>query len=260
MTSLSCRGAGADLGDGAAAARAAAGRAAVAATSAAVAAREAGEPSNLLGSSSLASFVSQHDQQRITEAIAAAERRTSGEIVAVIAPSSGTYLYVPFLWAGIVALVVAWPLVFWTWWPVQHIYLVQVATFLGVAGVLFYRPLRLLLVPRSVKHDRAHKRAVEQFLTQSLHTTSGRTGVMIFVSVAERYAEILADQAIHTQVAAATWQQTVDELTQHIGNGEPGEGFVCAIAAVGSQLASYFPPAPRDPNELSNHLIILPAD
>ena len=129
-------------------------------------------------------LVSEADQRRIAEAITEAERTTSGEIVAMIAPQSSSYLHVPFLWAALVALAVPWPFVFWTWWPIQHIYLLQLGVFAALALVLMHPPLRLALVPRSVKHARAHRRAVEQFLAQNLHTAVGRTGVLIFVSVA----------------------------------------------------------------------------
>src|SRR5215813_3352142 len=118
-------------------------------------------------------LVAEADQRRIADAITQAERTTSGEIVAVIAPESSNYLHIPFLWAALVALAVPWPFVFWTWWPIQHIYVLQLAVFALLVLVLMLRPLRLALVPRSVKHSRAHRRAVEQFLAQNLHTSTG---------------------------------------------------------------------------------------
>ena len=156
------------------------------------------------------------------------------------------------------ALAVPWPFVFWTWWPIQHIYVLQLAVFAGLVAVLMPRPVRLALVPRSVKHARAHRRAVEQFLAQNLHTTVGRTGVLIFVSVGERFAEILADAAIHAKVPEGEWQAIVADLTEHIGKGQAGDGFVRAIAAVGEHLAKHFPPDADHPHALSNHLIVLP--
>ena len=133
---------------------------------------------------------SAQEEQRIAEAIVAAERSTSGEIIAVIAAESDSYLYAPFLWASIIALLVPWPLIVLTWLPVQWIFLAQLLVFLVLLLVFLPQRVRLSLVPQSVKHLRAHRRAVEQFLVQNLHTTSGRTGVLIFVSVAERYAEV----------------------------------------------------------------------
>ena len=205
-------------------------------------------------------LISEADKERVADAITAAERTTSGEIVAVIAPDSGSYLHAPFLWAALAALAVPWPFILWTWWSIQHIYLMQIGVFAALSMAFMYEPLRLALVPRSLKQARAHRRAVEQFLVQNLHTTEGRTGVLIFVSVAERYAEIVADAGIHQKVPEDTWGAIVKDLTDHIGRGAAGDGFVRAIEAVGSHLAQHFPPGPRNPQELSNHLIVLPSE
>jgi putative membrane protein len=204
------------------------------------------------------SLVSDDDRRRIAEAITEAERTTCGDIVAVIAPRSSSYLHVPVVWAALVALAVPWPFVFWTWWPIQHIYLVQLGVFAALVAVLMPLPVRLALVPRRVKHARAHRRAVEQFLAQDLHTTVGRTGVLIFVSAAERFAEVIADAAIDQRVPQSVWQAIVDDLTAAIGRGQAGDGFVRAIAAVGEQLSRHFPPDARA-HTLTNHLIVLPA-
>ena len=118
--------------------------------------------------------------------------------------------------------------------------------------------VRIALVPSSIKHLHAHRRALEQFLVQNLHTTAGRTGVLLFVSVAERHAEIVADKGINALVPDGTWKAIIDGLTRAIGQGKATEGFVTAIAAIGTVLAQHFPPGPRDPNELPDHLIILP--
>lgn len=204
-------------------------------------------------------LVAEADQRRIADAISEAERHTSGEIVAMIAPESASYYYVPFLWGALAALAMPWPFVFWTWWPIQHIYLLQLALFAALVALLMPCPIRLALVPRSVKHARAHRRAVEQFMAQNLHTTVGHTGVLIFVSVAERFAEVIADSAIHAKVPETVWQGIVADLTDHIGKGRAGDGFVRAIRAAGEQLARHFPPEGRHVPGLSNHLIVLPA-
>ena len=197
------------------------------------------------------------EQDRVSAAIAAAERQTSGEIVAVVALESNTYAYVPLLWAGVIAMVVPWPLIFLTWLPVQIIYLAQLAVFLAVVLATRTRPLRYAFVPKAVKQAQAHRRAVEQFLAQNLHTTKGRTGVLIFVSAAERYAEVIADLEIYDKVAKERWQRIVDELIEAMRQSRPADGFVQAIESAGRLLAEHFPPGSADPNELPNHLIVL---
>ena len=138
-------------------------------------------------------MISEADKLEVENAIGEAEKGTSGEIVAVIARASGSYYYVPYLWGALAALIVPWPLIFWTWLPEETIYLIQLATFAVLAFVLHYEPLRFALVPRSVMRQRAHRRATQQFFAQNIYTTPGHTGVLLFVSVAERYAEIVTD-------------------------------------------------------------------
>lgn len=201
-------------------------------------------------------FTSQ-ERDRISAAISAAERTTSGEIVAVVAETSDTYLYVPFLWAALAALLVPWPLIHFTWIPVQTIFLVQLAVFAVLLVLLWPKRVRTALVPRTVRNSHARRRATEQFLVQNLHTTNGRTGVLIFVSIAERHAEILADNGIDALVPAGTWQTIVNTLTHEISAGRPADGFIKAIDDVGRHLAAHFPPGRVDPNELPDHLIML---
>ena len=200
---------------------------------------------------------SETDEHRIAEAITNAERKTSGEIVAVVAAESSTYLYAPFLWASVIGLLVPWPLILWTWWPAAWVYLAQLAAFAVVLAATLPRPVRYWLVPRRVKRARAHRHAIEQFVAQNLHTTAGRTGVLIFISVAERHAEIVADAAIEARVPKGTWQVIVTRLTAAFAAGRPVEGFIAAVEEVGGHLAAHFPPGSCDMNELPDHLIVL---
>ena len=200
---------------------------------------------------------SAEDERRISEAIASAERETSGEIVVVVAGYSDGYFYVPPLAGAIFSLLAPWVLIYFSTLGLVSIYLVQLAVFGIVTALLLPMRVRTALVPWSFKRLHAHRRAIEQFLVQNLHTTTGRTGVLLFVSVAERHAEIVADKGIDSQVPPGTWRKVIDDLTAAIGEGRSADGFVAAIAAIGGHLARHFPPAARDPNELPDHLIIL---
>ncbi len=197
------------------------------------------------------------ERARIGAAISAAEQTTSGEILAVVCGRSDSYLHVPFLVAGLTALLVPWPLIYLTWISVQWIYVAQLAVFALLIGLTWPLQRRMWFVPASLKQENAHRRAVEQYLAQNLHTTDGRTGVLIFVALAERYAEVLADTAIHARVPEGTWQDVVDQLTTDLSEDRAVDGFVTAIGTCGRHLATHFPPGQVDPNELPNHLIVL---
>jgi putative membrane protein len=197
------------------------------------------------------------DEKRISAAIVAAETLTAGEIVAVITQSSSSPGYFALLWAAMVALLVPWPLIYLTWWPMQSVFALQILVFLVLVALLNIDPAKRWIVPPAVTKRWAHQRAVEQFLAQSMHTTASRTGVLIFVSVAERYAEILADTQINAKVPPGTWDKLIDDLTRQIGEGRAADGFIAAIAGAGKHLATHFPPDTLNPNELPNHLIVL---
>jgi putative membrane protein len=211
------------------------------------------------GSAVVAQPFTPEDRAAISAAITRAEKTTSGEIVVVAAIASDGYRSFGVLWAALIALLAPIPLIFATKWPVQYIYLVQVAVFLLFLVLFQLDEIRFALVPRAVKRARAHQRAVEQFLVQNMHTTKGRTGVLIYVSFAERFAEVIADEGIYKKVPPSTWEDVVGELTNHLASGTTTEGFIRAIERCGKILAKHFPPGKVEHNELPNHLIVLDA-
>ena len=114
----------------------------------------------------------------IAKAISGAESKTSGEIIVVAAAASGRYYGIALMWAALAALIVPLPVILFTNWPVELLYLMQLAVFAFVVLLAQWEPIRFALVPTSIKRARAHQKAVEQFLVQNLHTTAGRTGVL----------------------------------------------------------------------------------
>jgi putative membrane protein len=199
------------------------------------------------------------DKERaaIEAAITRAEKHTSGEIVVVVAPASDGYYALALLWAALLALAVPLPLILLTKWPVEYIYLLQLSVFAVCVGLAQIEPLRLTITPKSIQRARAHEKAVEQFLAQNMHTTRGRTGVLIYVSFAEHYAEVIADDGIYRKVRPIVWEEVIAELTSHLARGTRDQGFITAIGMCGKVLAEHFPPGHADKDELPNHLIVL---
>jgi putative membrane protein len=196
------------------------------------------------------------DRAAITAAIRAAEARTCGQIVCVLARSSSDYSAIPIQWAAVLALLVPWPLIYFTQLTVQRIFLLQIAVFIVAGLILSLRPLRMALVPRAVRRARAHRGAIEQFFLRGLANTKHRCGVLIFVSIAEHYARIVADQGIASKVGQAEWQEAVDALTRHMRDGRIAQGFVAAIDRCGTVLAAHAPPA-DPPDELPDRIFVL---
>jgi putative membrane protein len=201
--------------------------------------------------------ISEVDRALIRGAVIAAETKTSGEIKTVIARTSDDYRSIPLLWATLAALLVPAPLIFLTLMPAGEIYLAQLSAFVILAVVLSLPPVKPLVVPGPMKRLRAHRLAVDQFLAHGIHTTEKRTGVLIFVSLFEHHAEIVADSGIDAKVDQAVWDGLIAKLITDIRDGRLTLGMVTAIETAGDHLATHFPPRPRDPNEVSDELILL---
>jgi putative membrane protein len=107
-----------------------------------------------------------------------------------------------------------------------------------------------------VQRSRAHRAAVEQFVVRGITRTKDRTGVLIFVSLAERYARIIADEGIAAKVHTSEWQEAVDALTAHMRDGRIAAGFIAAIERCGAVLATHAPPSGSG-NELPDRLYVM---
>jgi putative membrane protein len=195
------------------------------------------------------------DHAAVAAAVGEAEKHTSAQFVCVLAHASSDYAHVPILWASALALLAPWPLIEFTQWSVQRIFLIQLAVFIVFALAFSWMPLRFALVPRAVRRARAHRAALEQFVVRRVAHTKNRSGVLIFVSLAERYVRIIADEGIAAKVQNSEWQAAVDSLVGHMRDGRIVEGFTAAIECCGTVLAAHAPPDGAG-NELPDRLYV----
>jgi putative membrane protein len=221
--------------------------------------------------------LSEADREKGGAAIAEAEASSNGEIVAVATPISDPYHDVALHWAVAVMILAlaasAWRpdwLQFWYdrilgGWHVEPT-LGELLTFLMVAAVLKftvallilkYMPLRLALTPGATKHRRVRRRAITIFKAAAERRTAGRTGVLIYLSLAERRAEIVADAAITQATTPETWGEAMAALLVDVKHGRPADGICAAVERIGAVLAEHFPHTPGDTNEIPDALIEL---
>ncbi|MEN3395539.1 TPM domain-containing protein [Brucella melitensis] len=211
----------------------------------------------------LHTLIGADDHARIAEAIRKAEAETSGEIYAVLARSSDYYFFAAGFVAAcgiLIASVFAAFLAHWYWFDIRlPIFgLAVLAAFVSAMVLLWFVPsIRMLLVPRRIRYKRAHLNALQQFLARNVHITEQRTGILLFVSMAEHYAEVIADAGINARVEQEEWNAIVSTLIHHASRAAVGEGFVEAIGQAGKLLSHHFPAGDDDVNELDDHLIKL---
>ena len=220
--------------------------------------------------------LSEEDHARVSAAVAEAEAKSDGEIIAIAADTSDSYHDVGLHYAVLVLFLVlayfaAWPHQLEFWWtrlmgwtaePTQRelltlLFGLALAKFLAVLFILKWMPLRLLLTPGSTKTRRVRRRAVMLFKTGGERRTIGRTGILIYLSMGEHRAEIIGDEAITKVTTPETWGEAMAALITEVKAGRPADGIVAAVGLIGDVLADHFPKSNEDTNEIPDKLIQL---
>lgn len=223
---------------------------------------------------------SPEDHQKIAKAVAQAEQHTRGEIRCVLAEHSADHRRAALAWASAAALILpaaalllgfrpeALSSLFGAWTVGQlaardaqimtalTTYIgLQTAVFMIAWGLASWPALRRALTPKTVAVTRIHTATLAQFMALGLHRTRDRTGVLIYASLAERRAEVFADDGIYAKAPPEVWGEVVDRLVAGLRRGAPADGFVDAIERTGEILAACLPPRGDDLNELPDDIV-----
>ncbi|WP_242147405.1 TPM domain-containing protein [Sphingomonas sp. BAUL-RG-20F-R05-02] len=212
------------------------------------------------------------DRDRITAAVAEAERGTDGEIVTIVARESDRYNDVPLQFAVLAMLLVTALAAFrWHWlligadaWAEPDfgrallvLLVVQTVVFLIVRYFVGWAPVRAALTPRATRRRRVRRRALLCFKIGAENRTQAGVGILLYLSTQERMAEIVADAAIHRAVPPERWGDAMAALVAHVRDGRAGDGMVAAVGAIGAILLETFPKTEDDVNELPDRVIEL---
>ena len=220
--------------------------------------------------------LTQADHDQVTAAVTAAEAGTDGEIVTVVARRSDAYHDVALHWSVlamllVLALLAAWPAIALAiyarvgdpWAPASPGALFAIAlgllalTFLLFRLLFAWRPLRSAVTPPKTKERRVRRRALELFRTAAEKRTRAATGVLLYLSLEEHRAELIADESIHSKVAPEIWGEAMADLVEEVKAGRPGAGMAKAVERIGAVLCEHFPRSRDDHNELPDRLIEL---
>ena len=189
--------------------------------------------------------LSREETETIEAAFEAAQARTRAPLVGVLAAASSEYAFMPLLSSGLLALATPWPLLVFTRLSAERIFLAQLVVCLVAMAVLSLTPLHVWMTPRAVRKGNAHRAALVQFSVRGLDHAAERTGVLIYVSLAERYARVIADEGACRVVSAAQWQAIIDSLVADLGGGETARAMANAAARCADLLATALPPDPH---------------
>ncbi len=213
----------------------------------------------------------------VSDAVAEAELTTSGEIVTVLAECSDGYTDVALVWAAGVAFTAMslfafvpqpfldfWDMLRGGWghdWSTGELATMTIAlgliAFVTTWAMQLWTPLKFLMIPGPAKSARVREKAIHLFKVGAEKRTHGRTGVLIYLSMHEHRAEIVADEPIAAKVSAEVWGEAMADMLTEIRKGCVAEGIAAGVRDVGKVLSEHFPRAEDDENELPDRLIEL---
>ncbi len=214
---------------------------------------------------------------KVTAAVAEAESATSGEIVTVIADRSDGYSDIAMAWSALfsftlltlfalVPQIATGPVeaIYGAWnhvWTPGEVFAVAsslaILAFFLAWALQLVDAVRFALIPGIVKTNRVEDRAIELFKVGAERRTHGRTGVLIYLSMREHRAEIVADGAILEKVPPEAWGEAMADMLAEIKQGRIAEGLVVGVSDVGAILGRHLPREADDVNELPDRLIEL---
>ena len=220
-------------------------------------------------------YLDETQHKIVSDAVAKAELTTSGEIVTVLADRSDGYSDVVLVWAAGLAFTAMsvfavlprpfmdlWDALVGGWmheWTTGELASMTIAlglvTFALSWLLLSWDPLRFALTPGPVKTARVHERAIKHFKVGAERRTHGRTGVLLYLSMREHRAEIVADEPIAAIVPAEVWGEAMADMLVEIKQGHLAEGLAAGVRDVGAVLSEHFPRTEDDENELPDRLI-----
>ena len=195
---------------------------------------------------------------RIAAAVAEAESKTNAEIRLVLAQCSSHYGLFALIYPALAALIAGGiasairpEIAGWMLFAGQAI------VFAVIAAALQWQPLRLALVPLTVKREAAWRHARLHYASIGLKQPHIKSAVLLFCSEAERSVEILADDAIAELLPPSVWEPVVQAFKVQFAAGKVADAFVGAAGACATILAPNFPPVAGQPNEISDDLVEL---
>ena len=206
-------------------------------------------------------FLRPSDLAKIQEAVTNAEKNTTGEIIPMVVRRSSFGGHLPVLLTLILIVVV---LVFEV--PQLEIFdglgahwaLILVSALCFGLGHLLSK-LSLIqrwLTPKLDQAAQVEARAELEFHRLGITGTAGLTGILLFISLMERRAVVLADQGISAKMSKEAWAEICQLMVQPIGKGKTAEGICRGIHRSGELLTKEFPLHGENSDELSNQLIL----
>ena len=200
-------------------------------------------------------FLDPAAKRRTTEAVRAIEARTSAEVVVAVRPAAERHIATSVVFgAAVAALALVVMLVSPQVYDVRTMPVDALLAFV-LAGLLshFVPALKRVLTPKTRRLAAARRGASAAFVELGIQKTKQRTGVLVFVSLFERTAVVVADEGVPTALLGEAYETRLAELTRSTAVLDV-DAFLAALGEFGTLLAGVLPRRPDDVNELSDEV------
>jgi putative membrane protein len=203
------------------------------------------------------SFLSPADKEALTAAVASVEERSSAEMVVVVRPQSGSYSHADLLAGAAAGLFTLWFQLFSPWeFSLLSILLGPLALGGGLGWLVSYSPgARRRLTREATRRAAVRTWARATFVERGVDRTQGRTGILLYVSLLERWAEVVADRGVEAAVPRPEWEDKVAALQGAVRKGEAGRVTAAHLRGLGTVLAAVLPRAEDDVDELADEVV-----
>jgi len=211
-------------------------------------------------------FLTEEEKREIETCVKEVEKNTSGEIVPLVVSASYHYPMSNMIGALIFGLLISvvLTLVFSirkSWGGVTALDLWLFPAVFAVSFLLFHELikriswLKRIFITKAEINEEVEEAALTSFYRNGLNNTRDRTGILIFISVFERRAFVLADEGINAKVDTGVWQEIVGTVVQGIRQRRQAQGICRAVRRCGDLIRKAFPIKSGDTDELDNLIV-----
>ncbi|AXX93669.1 hypothetical protein CPU12_08270 [Malaciobacter molluscorum LMG 25693] len=202
-------------------------------------------------------YINENEKNLISKEIENLEKKSSVELVAVIAKKSSNYKYEGLLVSLAITALMSIIAIFLQM-NNKIFFQLQILTF-TLSYLLIYRfeNITLLFLSKKYKQEKASNKAKREFNFLGINNTKTKQGIMFYVSIDEKYVKIITDEQIQKKIPNEYWQDIINTFIIDIKNNQFSKGYLNAIKSSSNRLITDFPIQKNDINELSNEVIEL---
>ncbi|PLY07143.1 MAG: hypothetical protein C0625_05880 [Arcobacter sp.] len=202
-------------------------------------------------------YLNDNEKNLISKEIEELEKKSSSELVAVVTKQCSSYKFETVVLSLFITIIIS---IFALLFEISagKFFQVQVLSFFIFYFVFDkFKKTLLSFLPKSFKYTKASAYAHKQFSNLGFQTTKTKQAIMFFVSLDEKYVEIITDSVIKEKIDDSYWQTIVDEFIIDVKNNNLSEGYLKAIKSCNEILIKNFPIQENDENELPNEVVEL---